>query len=191
MQLKFISCRFWHILPVLAAFPLNNRGTGFLGFGACPLYTVGDPWHEPQGWGKGGIRPCWLFSKWVSIPWPDSYMPLRSIWNDHKKWMVHLSQMGFEGFLPWDRACPCTRFGCHHGSVSTREHVFSFGHLLKVAWAKLLLSGSLSWKEASKNAQGRRKVFKAGLSGKARVASGLLAGERVMWSPYNYHLGRR
>lgn len=68
-------------------------------------------------------------------------MPLRSIWNDHKKWMVHLSQMGFEGFLPWDQACPCIRLGCHHGSVSTREHVFSFGHLLKVAWAKLLLSG--------------------------------------------------
>lgn len=68
-------------------------------------------------------------------------MPFGSIWNDHKKWMVHLSQMGFEGFLPWDQACPCIRFGCHHGSVSTREHVFSFGHLLKVAWAKLLLSG--------------------------------------------------
>lgn len=154
--------------PFFCSSSLNNRGTGFLGFGACPVNTVGDPDTvnlRDQGWGKGG-RPCWLYL----FPWP-----FVAIWNDHKKWTVHMSQMGFGGFLPWDQACSCIRFldvimvQWEIGKVFFRSGTCCEGSLSQTALVR-----SLSWKEASKNAQGRRKVFKAGLSGKARLASGLL-----------------
>jgi len=67
----------------------------------------------------------------------------------------------------------------------------SFSELASSASEPALSTQSLSWKEASKNAQGRRKVFKAGLSGKGSYEpSSWKYGSIPDWPEPKYELER-